>query len=147
MSDLHPEAPATSAPPDPSATTSAPASAGGVQSWAWMLFGLLIAGAMLAAVAVVVASGGDDGEEFVVTVPAGTAARIERGETVELMPADLQLSTGDVLVVHNQDSEAAVVGPFSVRAGESLRHTFSSPGRYEGVCALNPSGRVVITVS
>jgi plastocyanin len=117
------------------------------QAWAWAVLIAIVAISMIVGAVLIVSSGETEGEQVIITVPAGTAARVDAGEKVELMPSELELTTDDVLVIHNEDDETAVIGPFSVRAGETLRHTFTSPGRYEGVCALNPSGRVVITVT
>jgi plastocyanin len=73
---------------------------------------------------------------YTVVVPEGTSRRISAGQHIELMPENVPLRVGDNLVVHNRDDQVAVVGPFSVRPGESLDYTFTSPGVFEGVCAV-----------
>lgn len=117
------------------------------QTWAWAVLLGIVGIAMVVGAVLVVSSGTSDEGPVVITVPAGTAARIDAGQPVDVMPKELELTTDDVLVVHNEDDETAVIGPLSVRAGETVRHRFAAPGRYEGVCALNPSGRVTITVT
>ncbi len=94
--------------------------------------------------------GGDDDAgpvEYVVDVPVGTAGRIARGEPVELIPAEVELSVGDTIVIKNADDQVHEVGPFSVRAGETLRYTFDRAGTYLGNCTVHPSGKVEIVVT
>lgn len=80
-------------------------------------------------------------------VPPGTGARIDAGEKVELIPPEVRIRVGDELVVVNQDDRDHVVGPFSVRAGETLRHVFDRAGLYEGLCTVHSGNRVQIIVS
>lgn len=87
------------------------------------------------------------GSDYTIVVPAGTGDRIDAGEPVDLMPADLQLGVNDTLVIENEDVRTHVVGPFTVRAGETVRHQFNQAGTYTGVCTVHSSGEVVITVS
>jgi plastocyanin len=112
---------------------------------------VVLALALGALVAVMVAGGGGDAaapepEAYSVVVPAGTSARVAAGEPVELIPADLQVPVGTELVIENQDVETQEVGPFVVRAGETLRHTFSTRGVYAGACTVHPDGQITITV-
>lgn len=133
--------------PDPAATGTR---AGGIGRIVSLVLGVVLLGLVAAGVAVVV-FGGNSGEraggEYRVVVPAGTGDRIDRGEDVELIPADLRLGVNDTLVVENQDIRTHSVGPFTVRAGETVRHQFSTAGVYSGVCTIHPSGEVKITVS
>ena len=79
-------------------------------------------------------------------MPPGTGARVAAGEPVELLPSDLQLPVGTELVIENQDDETQEVGPFVVRAGETLRHRFATRGIYSGACTVHPDGQITITV-
>ena len=92
---------------------------------------------------------GTEGYRYQVVVPAGTSSRIAAGAHVELMPATVPLQVGDHLVVRNLDDQVAVVGPFSVRPGETLDHRFTQPGTFEGVCAVGGetahSVKIVVT--
>lgn len=85
-------------------------------------------------------------ELIVVEVPAGTAARIEAGESVELLPRTLEVSVGDTLEIRNLDDEIHEVGPYVVGAQQTLRQTFTSPGTIQGLCTLHPSGEITIVV-
>ncbi len=80
-------------------------------------------------------------------VPAGTGAALDRGEAVAILPASVQLRVRDRLVIENLDDRTHLVGPFSVRAGETLVHEFSRPGRFVGACSIHPSGEVEIVVT
>jgi len=114
----------------------------------WLALGTSVVFFVLAAAfLVVVLSAGDGPSEYRVVVPAGTGSRLDAGETVVLVDSDVRLSVDDTFVVVNQDDRTHEVGPFTVRPGETLRHTFTTPGRYEGACTLHPSGAVVITVT
>ena len=105
--------------------------------------------AVLAIVAVVVTGGTGETSPppaYSVVVPPGTGARVAAGEPVELLPSDLQLPVGTELVIENQDDETQEVGPFVVRAGETLRHRFATRGIYSGACTVHPDGQITITV-
>jgi plastocyanin len=80
-------------------------------------------------------------------VPAGTRARAEAGKEPAIMPRRLDIKVGDTLVIRNDDSADQFVGPYFIRAGQTLRQTFWRAGRYQGVCTLHPSGTITIVVS
>jgi hypothetical protein len=106
---------------------------------------------LLAMVAVLTVGGGSKeppaaGSTYGVVIPAGTGKRIASGFHLYLIPEDLQLHVGDALVVVNQDSQVHEVGPFFVRPGETMRHTFTEPGRFVGACTFHPAGEVAIEV-
>ena len=111
--------------------------------------GVLVVAA-LGLVAVVVSGGTEEASPsppaYSVVVPPGTGARVAAGEPVELLPSDLQLPVGTELVIENQDVETQEVGPFVVRAGETLRHRFATRGIYSGACTVHPDGQITITV-
>lgn len=79
-------------------------------------------------------------------IPAGTADRLARGETVDIIPSPLEVTVGQVIRIRNDDGAPALVGPFYVGAGETLVQEFRSAGRLEGICRLHPSGRLVVDV-
>jgi len=80
-------------------------------------------------------------------IPAGTAGRIARGEFVDVIPAMIYARIGDEIVIDNQDTFAHVVGPFSLRPGERVRHMWSEAGTIEGECSTHLSDRVTIVVA
>ena len=79
-------------------------------------------------------------------IPAGSGDAIDRGEKIEILPGDLTAEVGQILEIVNEDDRGHLVGPFFVGAGETLRQEFVSPGVFEGVCTVHPSGQFVLTV-
>jgi len=79
-------------------------------------------------------------------IPAGTAERIEGGESIEIVPAELIVTVGDTLRIVNDDTEDHVVGVFFVAAGETLTQRFNSPAVLEGECSVHPSGAFTLRV-
>ncbi|MCB1039809.1 MAG: hypothetical protein KDA94_09825 [Acidimicrobiales bacterium] len=79
-------------------------------------------------------------------VPDGTAER-SLTEVVEIMPERVELNVGDTLVIRNDDTETATVGPFTVRPGETVRQHFQQAQTLIGECSLSGSGTVQIVVT
>jgi hypothetical protein len=80
-------------------------------------------------------------------VPDGTTAKAWKGEKVEIMPPVVNLNVGDTLVIRNLDSQTVTVGPFAVRAGETLTQRFNQPQTLIGECTLSGSGSIRIVVT
>ena len=101
------------------------------------------------AVAIVAATGGSGGKAETVTyvVPKGTAEELYLGKTINIMPPQVDLDVGDTLVIRNDDVQTATVGPFTVRAGETLTQTFRRPQTLIGECSLSGTGEVKIVVT
>lgn len=81
------------------------------------------------------------------TVPAGTAARISRGEDPKFFPAVLVVGLGDTLAVDNQDVVPHTVGPLAARPNETYRFRFTKTGVFEGPCTIHPSQQTRIIVA
>ena len=79
-------------------------------------------------------------------VPAGTYKRVLRGEIVQIIPRELEVHVGDAIIIENQDNITHMIGPFNVRAGETLRHVWASVGTIEGDCTFIPDQKVTIRV-
>jgi hypothetical protein len=82
-----------------------------------------------------------------VVVPAGTFDAVARGEFVDLLPEIVQVKVGDEFVVVNNDTFTHVIGPFSVRPGETLHHYWSQVTTIEGDCTILLNDRVLIIVT
>ncbi len=80
-------------------------------------------------------------------IPVGTGERFDAGELIEILPAELEVSVGEVLRIVNEDDRDHLVGPFFVGAGETLTQRFSTAGEFEGICTVHPSGQFVLTVN
>ena len=79
-------------------------------------------------------------------IPAGTGDRIEAGELVEILPAQLDVNVGEVIRIVNEDSRGHFVGIFYVGEGETVTQRFASPGEFQGACSVHPSGQLTLTV-
>ena len=112
----------------------------GLRLLAWALLAVASAGA--------VAGCGEDrqAQTVEVVVPAGTQDRLDAGETVDVMPARIELRVGDTLLLRNEDDVDQTVGPYFVAAGRILSLRYSVPGRYEGYCPLSGSDGYEIVV-
>lgn len=84
--------------------------------------------------------------DYLYTIPAGSGAAIDQGEPLEILPAELQVKVGEVIVIVNEDDRGHLIGPFFVGAGETLRQKFSSPGTFIGECSVHPSGQITLEV-
>ncbi len=118
----------------------------------------IIAG--LLAMAVAAGCGGSDtsqpGTESVVdaenatleyVIPEGAGEALDAGTPLEILPAELQVNVGDTIRIENQDDRGHTVGPFFVGANETLTQRFATPGEFEGVCTVHPSGQLVLVVN
>ncbi len=83
--------------------------------------------------------------EYVIPVGAGEA--LDAGTPLEILPAELEVNVGDTIRIENQDDRGHTVGPFFVGANETLTQRFSTPGEFEGVCTVHPSGQLVLVVN
>jgi plastocyanin len=94
---------------------------------------------------------GDDGSaaapDYSYTIPAGTGEAIDRGDSVDILPRELDVRVGEVLELINLDSRGHLVGPFFVGKGETLRQRFNAPGTFIGECSVHDSGEIVLTVA
>ncbi len=83
--------------------------------------------------------------EYVIPVGAGEA--LDAGTPLEILPAELDVNVGDTIRIENQDDRGHTVGPFFVGANETLTQRFSTPGEFEGVCTVHPSGQLILVVN
>lgn len=92
------------------------------------------------------ACGGEDATTVEVVVPPGTQQRLDAGEEIDVMPSRIELQVGDTLRIRNDDVVDQSVGPYVVAAGQELRLTYNTPGRFEGYCPLSTGDRYEIIV-
>ncbi len=92
------------------------------------------------------AANGDEAPDYDYLIPAGTGARLDAGDLIEIIPAELEVRVGEVLRIVNDDDRGHVIGAFYVSAGETLTQTFSTPGELSGECSVHPSGSFTLTV-
>ena len=92
------------------------------------------------------AADGDATADHDYLIPAGTGAKLDAGERIEIIPAVLEVRVGEVIRIVNEDDRGHVIGAFYVGAGETLSQRFSAPGTLEGECSVHPSGSFTLTV-
>lgn len=80
------------------------------------------------------------------TIPAGTGARLARGEKVEILPQRIDAQVGEVIRIVNDDERGYLLGPFYVGPGETLTQRFTAPGTFRGECVVHPSGELLLRV-
>jgi plastocyanin len=107
---------------------------------------LALAAAAVAVVALQPSAPARRGRTIEYDVPAGTAARLARGEAVSIVPARIVGRVGDTLRLVNNDERTHTVGPFIVSPGQRLTIPLARVGTYIGACSLHPSRRVAIVV-
>lgn len=88
----------------------------------------------------------DDPPRYRYVIPEGTAADLDAGREVRLLPPELVVLRGDVIRIDNRDVRPHFVGPFYIPPGHVLQQRFDSLGRYIGFCSVYPSGQVIIEV-
>ena len=84
--------------------------------------------------------------DYEYVIPAGTGERLDAGERIEIIPAELEVRVGEVLRIVNLDQRGHAVGAFYVAGGETLTQRFSSPGELSGDCSIHPSGSFTLVV-
>jgi hypothetical protein len=79
-------------------------------------------------------------------IPDGTADRIENGEDIPTIPAEMVFVMGDVLEVVNQDRVSHQLGPVWVPAGSVGRLVMEQPQDVTYTCSFRPSRYLGIDV-
>ena len=90
-------------------------------------------------------------EEYWRVIPQGTREMMLMGMGDEFVPAQIRLNLNGqhTLVIRNDDFADHSIGPFFVRAGETVRQTFSEVAIIEGTCSVrhNASIRIIVEES
>jgi hypothetical protein len=90
-------------------------------------------------------------EEYWIVIPQGTREMMLMGMGDEFVPAQIRLNLNGqhTLVIRNDDFADHTIGPFFVRAGETLRQTFTEVAIIEGTCSVrhNASIRIIVEES
>lgn len=83
---------------------------------------------------------------YEVVIPAGTFDQVMRGMLIDIIPNRLTVRVGDEFVIINNDVMTHVVGPFTVRSGETFRYVWTKPGLITGECTIRMNETVEIHV-
>jgi len=73
------------------------------------------------------------------TIPAGTAERVARGESDPALPSTLVFVVGDTLVVKNLDSVVHQLGPLFIPSGSSASMSLNAEQDYAFACSFQTS--------
>ena len=79
-------------------------------------------------------------------IPQGTGERIDAGEAISIIPAELEVHVGESIRIVNNDDRGHIVGVFFIGAGEIMSQSFTSAGTLSGGCTIHPSGEFTLQV-
>ncbi|HET6595113.1 MAG TPA: hypothetical protein VFG81_05795 [Anaerolineales bacterium] len=76
--------------------------------------------------------------EIVLTIPAGTSAKVARGEQPPSIPENMTFVVGDTLVVANEDSVDHKLGPLWIPANSSAQLSLDQEENLAYECSFQP---------
>ncbi|HEX2696832.1 MAG TPA: hypothetical protein VHM28_03940 [Anaerolineales bacterium] len=85
-------------------------------------------------------------QEVILTIPAGTAERVARGEKEPSIPSDMIFVQGDTLVVKNQDTALHKLGPMFIPAGTEATMHLDTVASYAYACSFQPGQYIGLDV-
>lgn len=87
-------------------------------------------------------------KEYRIIIPLGTWSQVAAGQGSEFVPDEIRLSVSgqNTLYIQNDDIVDHTIGPFFVRAGESIRQEFKKPDIYQGTCSIRHDATLNIIV-
>jgi hypothetical protein len=87
-------------------------------------------------------------EEFWIVIPQGSLEVMNMGVSEDIVPDEIRLHLHGqhTLVIRNDDFVDHNIGPFYIRAGETIRQQFTEAGTFEGACSVNHNAIVKIIV-
>ncbi len=90
----------------------------------------------------------DPEHQYYVVIPQGTRVLMQQGQAHDVIPSLLQFNVKglNTLVIQNNDVVDHVIGPYLVKAGETVRQTFTQPAVYQGKCSANTRATIKIVV-
>jgi len=77
-------------------------------------------------------------QEIVLTIPAGTAEQVSRGEKQPSIPENMIFVVGDILIVNNQDSVDHRLGPLWIPANSSAQLSMDQEESLAFECTFQP---------
>ncbi|MCC6804328.1 MAG: FixH family protein [Anaerolineae bacterium] len=87
-------------------------------------------------------------KEMWIVIPLGTQQMMRTGQGADIVPYQIHLSLNgqNTLVIRNDDIADHTIGPFFVRAGETVRQQFTRAAEYVGKCTISHGAEVSIIV-
>jgi hypothetical protein len=83
---------------------------------------------------------------IVLTIPAGTAEQVERGEQPPTLPENMIFVVGDLLIVKNEDVVDHQMGPLWIPAGASAHLQLSTEENLAYECSFQTSKYIGLDV-
>ena len=77
-------------------------------------------------------------QEIVLTIPAGTAEQVSRGEKQPSIPENMIFVVGDTLVIENEDVVDHKLGPLWIPANSSAQLSLDQEESFAYECAFQP---------
>ena len=86
--------------------------------------------------------------EYWIEIPQGTQTLLRSGQGEDLIPAKIHLNLNgqNILVIRNDDIADHTVGPFFIKAGETIRQEFTRAAVFQGKCTIRHGAEVSIIV-
>ncbi len=90
----------------------------------------------------------DPTHQLYVVIPQGTRMLMLLGQAPDVIPTEVHMNVNglNTLVIQNNDIVDHTIGPYMVRAGETLRQTFTRAATYQGKCSANVRATIKIIV-
>lgn len=90
----------------------------------------------------------DPERELWIVIPQGTQEMIKHGMAADVVPEEIRLAASgrNTLIIRNNDISDHVIGPYFVRAGETVRQRFTQPATFVGTCSIRARAEVSIIV-
>ncbi len=112
-----------------------------------MLIGLLL-GIVISEVSFYLLNNGETRPPKVVEldIPAGTGARVARGEADPTLPSSMIFVAGDTLLVKNGDSVPHQLGPLFIPPGSSASMNLNLEQDYAFACSFQPNKYLGLSV-
>ena len=85
-------------------------------------------------------------QDVILTIPAGTADQVARGEQPPNIPQDMVFVIGDTLVVKNEDGADHKLGPLWIPAHSSARMPLDQAESVSFDCSFQPNNRLGLDV-
>lgn len=86
--------------------------------------------------------------ELWIVIPQGTQDMIKHGMAADVVPEEIRLAASgrNTLIIRNNDIADHTIGPYFVRAGETVRQRFTQPATFVGTCSIRQQAEVSIIV-
>jgi hypothetical protein len=90
----------------------------------------------------------DPERELWIVIPQGTQEMIKHGLAADVVPEEIRLEASgrNTLIIRNNDISDHTIGPYFIRAGETVRQRFTQPATFVGTCSIRQQAEVSIIV-